>query len=143
MTTLTSMPIRMTVNGKPISVRWIDGPTTRDLIALLPVTLTMSDLFKREKFGSLPRALSKAGKETRRYAVGEIAYWSPGPDIAVFYRHDGETIPEPGLIVLGKVTAGLHAFDVPGAVVVHFELLDQDRADDPPPISQNLSGAQP
>jgi hypothetical protein len=91
--------IRITINGKAIQARWVDSATTGDFLALLPLTLRMNDLFKREKFGSLPRAISTAGKATRQYALGEIAYWPPGPDFAVFYRHDGEAIPEPGIIV--------------------------------------------
>ena len=76
---------------------------------MLPLTLTMNDLFKREKFGHLPRAISKEGKSAHAYAVGQLAYWSPGPDVAVFYRHDGERIPDPGIIVVGKFGSGVEA----------------------------------
>jgi hypothetical protein len=135
--------IRMTISGKAIQARWVDGPTTRDFLSLLPLTLRMNDLFKREKFGSLPRAISTAGKATPQYALGEIAYWPPGPDLAVFYRHDGEAIPEPGIIVLGKVTSGLESLDVPGPVTVRFEVLDKSTAEHPRPTSLNLSGELP
>ena len=143
MTRHTPAMIRMTIDGRAINARWVDGPTTRDFLALLPLTLRMNDLFKREKFGSLPRAISTAGKATRRYTLGEIAYWPPGPDLAVFYRHDGEAIPEPGIIVLGKVTSGLDAFDVPGLVTARFELLDKATAEHPRSTSFNLSGELP
>ena len=32
-----------------------------------------------EIFAHLPRAISKEGKPTHNYEVGDIAYWSPGP----------------------------------------------------------------
>jgi hypothetical protein len=76
---------------------------------LLPLTLTMTDLFRREKVGHLPRAISKEGKPTHTYEVGDIAYWSPGPDVAIFYRHDGQEIPSPGIIVTGKIDSGVEA----------------------------------
>jgi len=117
------MKIRLTVNGKAIMGTLIDSETTRDFTSLLPLTLTMNDLFKREKFGHLPRAISKEGKSTHAYAVGQLAYWSPGPDVAVFYRHDGERIPDPGIIVIGKFGSGVEALDVPGSVRVTFELM--------------------
>ena len=117
------MKIRLTVNGKAIMGTLIDSETTRDFTSLLPLTLTMNDLFKREKFGHLPRAISKEGKSTHSYAVGHLAYWSPGPDVAVFYRHDGERIPDPGIIVIGKFGSGVEALDVPGSVRVTFELM--------------------
>ena len=119
------MKLQLTVNDKRVAARLIDGPAARDFMALLPLTLTMNDLFKREKFGHLPRAISTDGKHTHAYALGEIAYWPPGPDVAVFYRHDGEAIPDPGIIVIGKVTSGLGAFDVRGAVKVRFELPEE------------------
>lgn len=72
------MKIRLIANGRTITARLIDSPTARDFVSLLPLTLAMNDLFKREKFGQLPRAISQEGKHTRTYALGDIAYWSPG-----------------------------------------------------------------
>lgn len=135
--------ILITANGKAVKARLIESPTSRDLIQLLPLTLKMNDLFNREKFGHLPRALSKGGKATYRYTVGEIAYWPPGPDIAVFYRHDGEAIPEPGIIVLGKVTSGLEAFHVPGSLTVRLELVDASAAGSDQSTSAKASGDHP
>jgi hypothetical protein len=83
----------------------------------------INDLFRREKFGHLPRALSKEGKPTHTYEVADIAYWSPGPDVAIFYRHDAQQIPEPGLIVIGKMDSGAETFNVPGSLKVTVELI--------------------
>lgn len=91
------------VADRTITATLIDSETARDFVSLLPLTLTMNDLFRREKFGHLPRAISRAGKPTHTYAVGDIAYWSPGPDVAVYYRQDGEEIPNPGIIVIGRI----------------------------------------
>ena len=88
----------------------IDSKTTQDFVSLLPQTLMMNDLFRREKFAHLPRAISKEGKRTHTYEVGDVAYWPPGPDVAIFYRHDGQEIPDPGLIVIGKIDSGVEAF---------------------------------
>ncbi len=80
----------------------------------------MNDLFEREKFAHLPRAISTEGKRTHAYEIGD-AYWPPGPDVAVFYRHDGQKIPAPGVIVIGKIDSGVKEVDVPGSVRVTFE----------------------
>jgi hypothetical protein len=64
------MKIQLKVNDRIVTARIIDGPTARDFIKLLPLTLTMNDLFKREKFGSLPRAIASGGKHTHSYALG-------------------------------------------------------------------------
>ena len=116
------MKIRLTLdNGKAITATLIDSETTRNFVSLLPLTLTMNDLFGREKFGHLPRAISEGGKRTRTYEVGQVIYWSPGPDVAIFYRHDGPSIPSPGIIVIGKIDSGVETLDVPGPVKVTIE----------------------
>ena len=118
------MKIRLTVKGKAIAATLIDSGTTHDFISLLPLTLTMNDLFAREKFVHLPRAISTEGKRTHAYEVGDVAYWAPGPDVAVFYHHDGQKIPAPGVIVIGKIDSGVEKLDVPGSVRVTFERLE-------------------
>src|SRR6516225_5362811 len=114
------MKIRLTVEGKELTATLIDSQTSRDFIALLPLTLTMDDLFRREKYSPLPRALSK-GERTHSYEIGDIGYWSPGPDVAIYYRNDGEQIPDPGIILIGKIDFGVEAFNVPGSVKVTVE----------------------
>src|SRR5438876_9267464 len=117
-----TMKIRLTPdNGKAITATLIDSETTRDFVSLLPLTLMMNDLFGREKFGHLPRAISEGGKRTRTYEVGDVIYWSPGPDVAMFYRQDGQSIPSPGIIVMGKIDSGLEVLSVPGSVKVLIE----------------------
>lgn len=118
------MKIRLTVNGQVITAILIDGETTRDFVSLLPLTLTLNDLFGREKFGHLPRAISTDGKRTHTYEIGDVAYWSPSPDVAIYYRQDGEKIPPPGIIVIGKMDSRVEALDVPGPVRVTLEHLE-------------------
>ena len=117
------MKIGLRVGDKALTATLIDSQTTRDFVSLLPFTLTMNDLFRREKFGHLPRAISEGGEPTKRYEVGDVVYWPPGPDLAVFYRHDGQKIPDPGIIVIGKIDSGVEALNVPGAVKVKVELI--------------------
>lgn len=116
-----SMKINIKVGDKAVTATLIDNPTTRDFVSLLPLTLTMNDLLGREKFAHLPRAISEEGKRTKTYEVGDIIYWSPGPDVAIYYRHDGAAIPNPGIITIGKLNTGVEAFNVPGSVNVTIE----------------------
>jgi hypothetical protein len=115
------MKIRLNVEGKDLTATLIDSQTSRDFLALLPLTLTMNDLFGREKFAHLPRTLAEGGQRTRTYEVGEVAYWSPNRDVAIFYRQDGPEIPDPGLIVMGKIDAGVESLNVPGSVKVTIQ----------------------
>src|SRR5438477_8841727 len=119
-----AMKIILKTADKEITATLIDSETTRDFVSLLPLKLAMDDLFGREKFGHLPRAISEGGKRTRTYEVGDVIYWSPGPDVAMFYRHDGQSIPSPGIIVMGKIDSGLEALSVPGSVKVIIERVE-------------------
>ena len=114
--------VRISVGGKSIVATLASSEAARDFASLLPLTLVMNDLLRREKFAPLPRGISEQGTRTHDYAVGTIGYWAAGPDVAIFYRQDGERIPDPGLIVLGKVKAGIEALDVPGAIEATIEL---------------------
>jgi hypothetical protein len=116
-----AMKIRLTVNGNAITATLIDRETTRDFVSLLPLTLTMNDLFGREKFGDLPRPISEKGKRTRTYEVGDVIYWSPSAHLAIYYHHDEQSIPSPGIIIIDKIDSGVEALNVPGSVKVTIE----------------------
>jgi hypothetical protein len=115
------MKIRLRIEARVLTATLIESRTTQDFISLLPLMLTMTDLFRREKFAHLPRALSEGGERTHTYEIGEVVYWPPGPDLAVFYRHDGQPISS-GIIVIGKIDSGVEALNVPGSVNVTLEL---------------------
>ena len=132
-----NMKIRLRIKDRVLTATLIDSKTARDFISLLPVKLTMNDLFGREKFAHLPRALSEDGVRTQTYEIGDLAYWSPGPDLAVYYHHDGQSLPAPGIIVIGKIDSGVESLKVAGSAKVTVELADQssDQAEQPQPSS--------
>src|SRR5256714_15176251 len=110
------MKITLKIEDKVLTATLVDSKTTRDFVSLLPLTLTMNDLFRREKFAHLPRAISERGKRTHTYEVGELIYWSPGPDVAIYYKQDGEALPNPGIIVIGKIDSSAEALNLPDSV---------------------------
>lgn len=118
------MKLRLKVKDAVVTATLIDSETTRDFVSLLPLTLTMNDLFSREKYAHLPRAVSEGGTRTRAYEVGDVVYWPPGPDLAIFYRHDGQLISGDGVIVIGKVDSGIEALNVAGSAKVTIECID-------------------
>src|SRR2546430_12516590 len=71
------MKIKITIGGRILTARLADNATAQDFASILPLHVTMKDLFGREKYGDLPKALSKNGPTKKTYEVGEIAYWSP------------------------------------------------------------------
>jgi hypothetical protein len=100
----------------------MDTPTAKDFASLLPLSMSMKDPFGREKFGHLQKALSEKGPRTNTYEIGDIAYWSPAHDLAIYYQHDGESIPSPGVIPIAKINSDMELFNVPGSVKVTMEI---------------------
>jgi hypothetical protein len=90
-----AMKIRLKVDDKVLTATIANNKTARDFVSLSPLTPTMNDLFGREKYTRLPRAISQEGKRMHTYQIGDLACWSSGPDVAIYYRHDGEKISDP------------------------------------------------
>ena len=114
----TNMKIRINIADKVVIATVADNATARDFVSALPLSVSMKDLFGREKYGDLPKALSENGPRKNTYEVGDIAYWSPDHQFAVYYHQDGESIPSPGVIPIAKIDSGAEAFEVPGSVKV-------------------------
>ena len=115
------MKIHINIGGKILAAGLADNVTAQDFASVLPLNVTMKDLFGREKYGDLPKPLSENGPRKSRYQVGEIAYWCPDHQFAVYYHQDGESIPSPGIIPIARIDAGTEAFNVPGSVKVTIE----------------------
>jgi hypothetical protein len=81
----------------------------------------MNDLFGREKYARLPRAISTERERMHAYRVGDIAYWSPGPDVAIFYCPEGPEIPDPGIILIGRIDSGVEALEGARSIRVTIE----------------------
>ena len=113
--------IRIRIGTRTLTATLAQNKTAGDFVSLLPLTLSMHDLFGREKAAALPRALARGGKPRHTYAVGDLIYWPPGPDIAVYYRAGGPTIPDPGVVRLAQLDSGARVFATPGNVRVRLE----------------------
>lgn len=118
------MKININIAGKMLTATLADNATARDFASVLPLKVSMKDLFAREKYADLPRALSENGPQKNLYEVGDVAYWSPAHQFAIYYHQDGESIPSPGIIPIAKIDTGAEAFDISGSVKVVIELAD-------------------
>lgn len=116
------MKIRITIDGTELTATLNDSQTTRDFLALLPLTLTMEDYAGTEKVSDLPASLSTEGApEGSDPSVGDIAYYAPWGNLAIYYRDFGYSS---GLVILGKIDGGMEAFSGSGLVNVTIEPMD-------------------
>ncbi|QDQ92533.1 hypothetical protein FND50_18195 [Rhodococcus sp. WB9] len=110
----TFMQIRLTNGTAEATARLYDNATARDFASLLPLTLSIHDLGGREKAGTLPRALA-SGQGQSDYRAGQLGYWAPSHDLAVYYLEDGFRIPSPGIVMIGEIESGLDALTAENA----------------------------
>ncbi|MFJ8106032.1 cyclophilin-like fold protein [Streptomyces sp. NPDC096132] len=98
----TAMDIRLTLDGRQVDATLNDSATARDFASLLPLTLRLSDFHRTERIADLPRRLSTAGApEAAEAEAGDLAYYAPWGNLAVYYRDGGSR--DTGLIILGHV----------------------------------------
>jgi hypothetical protein len=111
--------IRLTFDGKAVEATLLDNATARDLLSLLPMTLTIEDYASTEKIGYPPRKLSTAGAPAGvDPSAGDIAYYAPWGNLAIFYKDFGYSR---GLIPLGRIDSGIEALEASGSVKVMIE----------------------
>src|SRR5918995_4535079 len=107
----STMKIRLTFDGKVVQATLLDNATARDFLSLLPMTLTLEDYASTEMIGYPPRKLSTAGAPAGLDpSVGDIAYYAPWGNVAVYYRDSGYSN---GLVILGKLDGGIEALNAP------------------------------
>jgi hypothetical protein len=110
---VTTMKIRIRIDGTPITATLENNATARDFASLLPLTLTLSDYASTEKVSGLPRRLSTEGAPAGvDPSVGDMAYYAPWGNLAIYYA---------GLIKLATIDSGVEVFRRSGAFQVVIE----------------------
>jgi hypothetical protein len=113
------MKIRLSAGNTVLTATMLDNETSRDLMSLLPLTVIFKDYTGTEKITYLPRRLSSKGAPAGTDpSVGDIAYYAPWGNIAIFYQDFGFS---EGLIKLGYIDSGIEEFagkDVDFAVTI-------------------------
>jgi hypothetical protein len=113
--------IRITVAGDIVAAGVLDdNDSASDFAALLPLDLLLKDYASTEKIADLPSSLSMTGApEAYTPSVGDITFYSPWGNLAIFYE-DGHL--SSGLIRLGRLDSGVDAMRRNGPLAVRVDL---------------------
>jgi hypothetical protein len=96
---VTTIKIRIKIEGTAITATLAGNETSRDFVALLPLTLTLKDYGTTEKISDLPKKLStKDAPPGYDPSVGDITYYAPWGNLALFHKDFGYSS---GLVKLG------------------------------------------
>ena len=77
--------IKMITENTEVVITLNDSRVAADLVAMLPLELTLIERSKFAKGMTLPERLSSSETTTREYEIGDFGYWNAGPDLAIFY----------------------------------------------------------
>ena len=109
--------IRISSDWGDVNAELVDNAATKALLGMLPVTIEMRDHMRQEKTGDLPSPLPDIARQTT-FSKGTLGLWSS--DHFVIYYRDGQ-VPQPGIIILGRISGDMSLFDRPGPVKVRVE----------------------
>jgi len=114
--------IRLTIKDTQITATFEENVTVKEFISLLPMTLALEDYNKTEKVSDLPKRLSTEGAPAGfDPSAGDITYYAPWGNLAVFYRDFGYSR---GLVHLGRIESGIEILEKPGALDVTIERIE-------------------
>ncbi|KTG17190.1 MULTISPECIES: cyclophilin-like fold protein [unclassified Guyparkeria] len=115
--------IHLSAAGERLEARLDDTAAGRDFARLLPIELTLTDFHATEKVADLPRRLDTTNAPDRYAAqVGDITYYAPWGNLAIFYR------PFPaarGLVRLGEIEGSIDALRQDGEIPVRIERAEE------------------
>lgn len=101
-----------------------DTEIVRDFITLLPITVELADYATTEKITYLPRKLlTRNTPEGITPEIGDITYYAPWGNIAIFYQKFHYSS---GLIRLGKITHGIEHLQFKSAKQVTIALFQEN-----------------
>ncbi|REG28354.1 hypothetical protein ATH84_106318 [Paracoccus versutus] len=117
----TTMRIRFLFADQDFTATLEDTQPARELLAMLPLDLTITDYSTNEKIAYLPRKLARDGA-TRfgNEAPGDLCYYAPWGNLALFhspYRWSR------GLIRLGRLDGGHEPLLTRGEHPLRVEIL--------------------
>ena len=102
--------ITMTVGDTVITAELSDSQTTRDFLALLPRTVTLSRYGDREYYGNPGGTLSTEGEVIPDFENGDVTFYPPSGNLAIFFGNE-DTSNQSNLIRMGKITSDFSVFE--------------------------------
>lgn len=113
--------LRCRFADQEFSYTLFDSATTRDLMSLLPLELTIEDFSSNEKLAHLPRRLDEGGlADFDDETPGDLCYFRGWGNLAFFfddYAYRGD------LIRLGRIEGSLAPLRIKGTHPLRLELL--------------------
>jgi len=101
-------PIRILIGQVELNGELFDTDCAREISSILPVE-TLPEVWGDEFYFLIPVSAGLDDTATTKVKVGDIAYWPPGNDLAIFFgptpKSTGpDPVPASKVNIVGKVT---------------------------------------
>ena len=116
-----SVRVKITINEKTLYATFDDNATSRAILAQMPLTLTMENLYGDEMCYRYQESLPTDNVQTYIHKKGEIFYWPPRHSFVIRYIATNETL---NIQHIGQIDDGVDAFANVGTVSVKFEIVE-------------------
>ncbi|WP_165855133.1 cyclophilin-like fold protein [Marinobacter sp. JSM 1782161] len=116
------MKIRIIVENQEMTAVLEDTPAARQFSGMLPLDLSLEDFHAIEKVADLPDRLSTdEAPDGYDPDIGDITYYAPWGNLAIFYRDSGYAR---GLVSLGRIEGSIDALQQPGPLAARIERVE-------------------
>ena len=111
--------IKIAVGDTVLTATMYNNAAASDFMSLLPLSLTLTDYAGTEKVCDLPKRLpTKDAPVGYKPSIGELTYYAPWGNLAIFYKGSGYAR---GLVGLGKINTDIKPLQVAGTVQIKIE----------------------
>ncbi|MDE6834928.1 MAG: hypothetical protein K2J39_11895, partial [Ruminococcus sp.] len=104
-----------------------DTPLAKEIMDMMPLTVSMYGYGGREYYGSMPSVPENTGDGQLNFENGDITYCPKNNSLAIFYAQTSRPNLTMEVIPIGKVTSDLSVFDTLGSREnITFSIIDYE-----------------
>ncbi|MCM1226198.1 MAG: cyclophilin-like fold protein [Clostridium sp.] len=92
-----------------------DTPLAKEIMEMMPLTVSMLGYGGREYYGSMPKTPENSGDGQLNFENGDITYCPTNNTLAIFYAQTSRPNLTMEVIPIGRVTSDLSVFDTLGS----------------------------
>ena len=107
--------IQISVGGYNLNGVIYDTPLAKEIMEMMPLTISMVGYGGREYYGSMPSTPENSGNGQLNFENGDITYCPTNNTLAIFYAQTSRPNLTMEVIPIGKVTSDLSVFDTLGS----------------------------
>ncbi|MBO5319398.1 MAG: hypothetical protein J6B01_06275 [Ruminococcus sp.] len=107
--------IQISVGGHELNGIIYDTPLAKEIMEMMPLTVSMVGYGGREYYGSMPSVPKNSGEGQLNFENGDITYCPTNNTLAIFYAQTSRPNLTMEVIPIGKVTSDLSVFDTLGS----------------------------